>query len=423
MSVSSSAAATDRLGAGRHIGAGERPPATVTTVHELTTADGATTRGVLNRVPGARVVVALMHPRQDFTDHPMVAPLLWGGTAVWTQHTRSVNNDLALVHEQALLDVAAGQVFLRDMGFESVFLLGHSGGGTLFAFYQEQAELPPVQRLTATPAGRPTGFAEAEMPGADGAIFVAPHLGQGKLLLGCIDPSVADEGDPLSVIPQLDAFDPANGFATPPESSRYDEEFLLRYREAQHARIERIDAVAKEYVARAGEARARHKKTGSTADRREAIAPRIITVFRTDADPRTVDLSLDPNERPYGSVFGRRPDLTDYGLTGFGRLSTPEAWLSTWSGLSSNADFVRCAQGVRIPTLFVELTGDQAAFPVDSRRMSEALASTDRTHVPVRGTHFGGPVAKGEPTGNELASAEIRSWLDTRVELAPPTGE
>jgi len=36
------------------------------------------------------------------------------------------------------------------------------------------------------------------------------------------------------------------------------------------------------------------------------------------------------------------------------------AWLSTWSGLSSNASFVRCAPEVTIPTLFIEPTGDQA---------------------------------------------------------------
>jgi hypothetical protein len=89
-------------------------------------------------------------------------------------------------------------------------------------------------------------------------------------------------------------------------------------------------------------------------------------VFRTDADPRTVDLSLDPNERPYGSVFGQRPELIDYGLVGFGRLTTPEAWLSTWSGLASRA------------------------------------------------------IAKGEPTGNELAAAEISGWLAKRHELTPP---
>ena len=29
----------------------------------------------------------------------------------------------------------------------------------------------------------------------------------------------------------------------------------------------------------------------------------------------------------------------------------------------------------------------------------------------VRGLHFGGPIAKGEPTGHELAAAEIIAWL------------
>ncbi|MFE2186727.1 TetR/AcrR family transcriptional regulator [Streptomyces sp. NPDC059455] len=38
-----------------------------------------------------------------------MAELLARGVAVWTQGTRSVNNDVALVHEQALLDMAAGQ--------------------------------------------------------------------------------------------------------------------------------------------------------------------------------------------------------------------------------------------------------------------------------------------------------------------------
>ena len=143
-------------------------------------------------------------------------------------------------------------------------------------------------------------------------------------------------------------------------------------------------------------------------------------MFRTDADPRTVDLSLDPSERPYGSLFGRRPDLINYGLTGFGRLTTPEAWLSTWSGISSNADFVRCAPSITVPTLFIELTGDQAAFPADSRQMIDALGAGDLTTARVRGLHFGGPIADGEPTGNELAATEIVDWLSKRHELTRP---
>jgi hypothetical protein len=38
--------------------------------------------------------------------------------------------------------------------------------------------------------------------------------------------------------------------------------------------------------------------TSSTERPPPVAGPRIITVFRTDADPRTVDLSLDSSERP-----------------------------------------------------------------------------------------------------------------------------
>jgi len=418
--MSSATTGAERLGAGRYLTAGSRPESTVTSGHELTTADGATVRGVLATVPGATTVVSLMHPRQDLTHHPLVPLLLRAGAAVWTQHTRSVNNDLTLVHEQALVDAAAGLAFLRERGFAAVITLGHSGGGPLYAFYLEQAGLAPADRIAVTPGGRPVKLAGTEMPLADGAIFLAPHPGPGRLLLACIDPSVADEQDPMSVVPELDPFSPANGFAEPPASSAYTAGFLARYRAAQRDRVARIDAAAREHLARTGEARAAFKNSGNAADRRRSLTPKIITVFRTDADPRTVDLSLDASERPYGSLFGKRPDLINYGLTGFGRLTTPEAWLSTWSGLSSNADFLRCAPGVTVPTLFIELTGDQAAFPADSRQMIDALGAEDLTTATVRGLHFGGPIAEGEPAGNELAATEIAGWLAKRHELTPP---
>ncbi|MDV8020118.1 alpha/beta hydrolase [Rhodococcus sp. IEGM 1330] len=400
-----------RLGAGRYIDAAEAPSNTVTSAHEVTTADGVKVSGVLRTVPGAETVVALMHPRQDLTHHVLVPELLARGYAVWTQGTRSVNNDISLVHEQALLDAAAGQVFLRSHSFDHVVTLGHSGGGTLFAFYHEQAALAPEQRLAATPAGRPIDLASAEMPLPDGAIFMAPHPGQGALLLRLIDPSVVDESDPMSIDPTLDPFDKANGFVDAPESSTYSTDFIQRYRAAQLERVARLDAIARSRVTEASDARRRFKTSGDPADRRDALAPRISTVYRTDADLRFMDLSLSPNARPYGSLFGRRPDLTNYGLVGFARLSTPDAWLSTWSALSSNADFVRCAPSVTVPSLFVELTGDQACFPEDASRMAEALGSVDKTRVAIEGTHFGGPIRDGAPTGASLAAADIGAWL------------
>src|SRR5256885_11508483 len=104
----------ERLGAGRYLTGGSRPESAITSVHELGTHDGATVRGVLATVPGATTVVCLMHPRQDVTHHPLVPITLRAGAAVWTQQARSVNNDLTLVHEQAILDVAAGIGFLRE---------------------------------------------------------------------------------------------------------------------------------------------------------------------------------------------------------------------------------------------------------------------------------------------------------------------
>ncbi|MEY1673055.1 alpha/beta hydrolase [Gordonia sp. ABKF26] len=414
------AAGADRLGAGRYIDAAESPADTTTSVHELTTADGAKVTGVLRTVPGATVVVALMHPRQDLTHHVLVPELLARGFAVWTQGTRSVNNDLTLIHEQAILDAAAGQAFLRERDFGSVLTLGHSGGGALFAFYHQQAGLAPGDRLTTTPAGRPVDLAGADMPLPDGAIFLAPHPGQGELLLRLIDPSVTDEDDPLAVDPALNPFDAANGYAEPPESSSYTADFVERYRAAQRARVERLDAVARELVAETGRARGRFADSADPVDRRAALAPRVMTVYRTDADLRFLDLTLSPNDRPYGSLFGRRPDLTDYGLVGFGRLATPDAWLSTWSGLSSNAGFLRCAPGVRVPTLFVELTGDQACFPEDAVAMVNALGAGDVTHVRVEGTHFGGPIRRDAPSGASLAAAEIGGWLAQRFPQFAP---
>ncbi|WP_333770990.1 hypothetical protein [Streptomyces sp. IBSBF 2435] len=100
--------AGERLGAGRCIASAAEPAATRTSAHELGTADGADVTGVLRTVPGAATVVCLIHPRQDFTRHVLVPELLMRGFAVWTQGTRSPNNDLSLLHEQAVLDMAAG---------------------------------------------------------------------------------------------------------------------------------------------------------------------------------------------------------------------------------------------------------------------------------------------------------------------------
>ena len=147
-----------RLGAGRFLDPSDAvqvPDLVTTTVHELTTVDEAKVTGVLRVPRGAKTVVTFMHPRQDLSHHALVPHLLSDGYAVWTQGSRSPNNDLNLIHEQTLLDFAAGQVYLRDRGFSAVVTLGHSGGGTLAAFYCQQAGTPADGRLACAPLARP----------------------------------------------------------------------------------------------------------------------------------------------------------------------------------------------------------------------------------------------------------------------------
>jgi hypothetical protein len=402
------------LGAGRYIEPLSEPAGITTSVHRLQTSDGAQVSGVLRRPDGARSVVSVMHPRQDVTNHDVIPHLLAAGLAVWTQSSRSPNNDLNLLHEQAILDFAAGQVFLRERGFSHVIPLGHSGGATLTAFYIEQALLPPGERLTSTPSGRPIPLAEADMPVPDGFVAMAPHPGQGALLQRTIDPSVVDESDPMSRNPSLDPFDPSNGFVEAPQPVHYAPDFVTSYRAAQQARIARIDAVAAELLASRRDADRAFRESGDAVDRRAAIAPALMTVYRTDADLRNLDLSLDPNRRPYGSLFGRRPDLTNYGLVGFGRLSTAEAWLSTWSANMTRADFRRCASAVTVPTYLLEFTGDQASFPDDIARFAAAIPAKDLTVAEVDGTHFGDRLEKDAPTGTELAGRLVSAWIAER---------
>lgn len=396
---------------------GSLPEATSIELHTVITHDGEVARATLyDRAHARGTVFCLMHPRQDLTRHPAIPGLIESGHAVWAQTSRTVGNDLTLVHETALLDVAAGMERLRELGYEQIVLVGISGGAGLYSFYAEQALKAPADRIERTPAGAPVPLAEAQMPAPDALALIAPHPGQGRLLLAMIDGSVADESEPLSTIPELDLYDPANGFGEAPEGSTYSQEFITRYRAAQRDRVARIDERAQELNAARLKARKRFKSgDGTEGDRRASVLTPVITTYRTDADPRCTDLKLDPSDRPYGSVISPKPSMSNFGVGGFGRLATPEAWLSTWSGLTSNASLERCLPGVTVPTLLVQYTGDCSVFPRDVKQALQALASADVTHVQIRADHFGRPLIKGEQPVTPATVDSLVQWAQNRA--------
>jgi len=389
----------------------------------LAAADGGLSSGILY-TNGARqrTVVCFMHPKADMSRHYGVPALTAAGYAVFGQNSRYVNNDEQCVHETLLLDVAAGVRFLRERGFDRIVLCGNSGGGSLYAFYIAQSSTAPPQRLTKTPAGDPLDLNGYELPTVDGYVNLAAHLGEGRVLMQMIDPSVTDEADPLSCDPTLDPYNPDNGYRQPPESSRYAPEFVTRYRAAQRARVERIDALARASLTRRHESRAAiaaadfatRPWTEQARTLRQAVVCPYLVVYRTEADLRALDTSLDPSARDVGTLFSYRPDLSNYMEFGFARVQTPRAWLSTWSGLSSNADVVANGPKITVPALVVYYTGDNCIFPSDSAAAFNALGSRDKHIVAVPGDHYGFGVGTQERSGAAIALEHVVAWLEGR---------
>ncbi|SLN75750.1 lysophospholipase [Oceanibacterium hippocampi] len=337
--------------------------------------------------PSPKVAVIASHPRVDFSEHHAFPGYLKAGYACLGANPRYVNNDLDCIHEKILVDIATYMVWLKQQGVEKIILLGNSGGGSLFSFYQQQAVLPPSRRITLTPGGKRTYLEKTEMPPGDALIYMAAHIGQGLIINEVIDPSVVDEQDPLKTDPELDMYDPRNGFAPPPEWSRYSPEFVTRFRAAQLARVRRLDAIAHDML-NDGEA-AGAVCTGPdfanlSADmqrhfvRRELHQP-IMVIHRTLANLHYTDNSLDPSPRGYGSLISPRPDLANFQRFGFARVMSPDGWLSTWSGLSSNASVPKTAGSVTVPALVIHAARDLDIYPIThSRTIYEALGASDK---------------------------------------------
>ena len=388
------------------------PAGTQTRNVVLRTADGAATGGSLYVSGASDTVVCIMHPREFMACHYLVPDILGAGVAAWSQSPRSVGNDMRLEHEIALHDVAAGLAFLRSAGFRRIVLCGNSGGSGLFALYAQQSALPPAERIARTPGGRATGLDTLDMPTIDGMILLAPHPGQGALLMGCIDPSVADERDALSVDPALDPFAADNGYRDHPARSKYASDFAERFRAGQRARVQRLDGMARDLIRIRMEARKAVKAgQGGAEQRRVAAHTPIMTIWRTDADLRCFDLSLDASDRKYGSLWGRDPFASNYGAVGFARICTPESWLSTWSGLSSNALLAKTGPSIVQPTLLIEYTGDQCCFPSVIAEIAESLGSVNVRRERVRGDHHGRALARDEEAGRYVAGRMVADWL------------
>lgn len=340
---------------------------------------------------GAPVFV-LVHPTSNFHNHYLAAPLhARGGTAMLV-NTRYVGNDSMLVMERAIQDLGAAIKALRDDGYRDITLVGNSGGGSLAAFYVEQARKVSV---SSTPDGRPFELLAADVPPVDRLALVCAHPGRAEQLLVKIDPAVRSESKPWDVDAHLDMFAPENG---PP----YDRTWLARYREAQTARLARIEDWVRERIG------------VLDATRAPEAADEAFVIQRTQADPRLLDLTLDANDRKQGTLQGAAREA-NFAANGLARFCTLRSFLSQWSPSHSRANGPRCLANAQMPALVVNHTADQTTFPSQIQAWMAAAAKGSVLHDLVDAPHY----ADDRPDLVEALADRLTAWANDPQALRP----
>ena len=259
-------------------------------------------------------------------------------------------------------------------------------------------------------------------------VALAAHPGQGNYVLNALDPSIVDEHDAESWDPDLDMYNPVNGYQPWPAESAYDPDWLTCYRAAQRRRSLKLDTIAREIIANRKLARtiqsgahfAELQSVDQQRMRRRAKISKYMVIYRTLANPAYLDPDIDPSYRPIGSIFapGQDPFNTNYGLGGLARIMTPRGWLSTWSGTSSFANLYETIKGVSVPTLFISADGDMDIYPAQQQRMFGNAGAADKTMLDLPcADHYLNPVGEkssGMEHPRARASDQIVAWVRER---------
>lgn len=332
--------------------------------------------------PRAAVIAA--HYQIDFSEHYMADYLAARGIGFLGWNTRFRGDESHFLLDHALVDIGVGVRWLREIGgADVVVLLGNSGGGSLMAAYQSQAVEPNVTPL---PGMRPAVGVDELIP-ADAYIATAAHLGRPDVLTAWMDGSVIDENDPLRTDAELDLFSPVNG---PP----YSEDFLTRYRAAQAGRNRRITRWVKAELVRL--------RGGGYHDRP-------FSVFRTWADPRMVDPSLEPTRRQPNRCYAGEPARANRSVFGIASACTLRTWLSLWSLDDSQTRAHPHLARISVPSLVVNADGDTGVFPSDAAALFDSLAAEDKQAHELHGDHY----FTDHGARDELADL-IAAWIDKR---------
>jgi hypothetical protein len=181
----------------------------------------------------SQISVIVMHSEGDFLTHSAGSGLAKRGYRVLCANVSNRDNPL----DEKLPDVKVAVEYLRQyLGLRKVILLGHSGGATLISAYQNVAEngvrafQGPEKLIRCSDVG--------ELLPADGVMLLDSNYGNGAMTLLSLDPAVTSEDNGKILDPELDLFNPDNGYN--PNGSTYSDEFIQKFQKAQGERNNRL---------------------------------------------------------------------------------------------------------------------------------------------------------------------------------------
>jgi len=322
-------------------------------------------------------VLVFMHPIGGGAYLPMMNALARAGHHVIYCNSRFRGTDSALLMEKVVEDLGECIKDAKNrLGYAKVVLAGWSGGGSLSVFYQQQAQNPTV---TASPSGDGPDLTKLGLIAADGIMLLAAHISRHGTMTEWLDASILDESDPSNRDPELDLYNPDN-----PNQPPYTAEFLQRYREAQIARNRRITTWVKEKLAKLSEDGRPDDEFG-------------FVVHGTMADPRWLDPTVDPNERPPGTCYLGDPQVVNNSPVGLARFCTLRSWLSQWSYDDANGDAVQCGPDIAVPALVIGNLADDACTPSHTRRLFDSIGHPDKEmyEIPGANHYYSGPDQRG----------------------------
>lgn len=336
-------------------------------------------------VPSDTVVIS-MHPIGGTGRLSVMGYFAERGVHIIGADSRYRGRDDGLIMEKVVTDLGAIVRYAKEkLGYKKVVLLGWSGGGSLSAFYQAQAEKPTV---TSSPCGTGPDLTKAGLLPADAVVFMAAHVSRHVTLTEWMDAAITDETDPYTRDAELDIFD---GIHKPP----FSEDFLARYRAAQIARNRKITAWVKDKLA----------WLESSGRENEEFA---FTVHGTMADPRWVDPAIDPNDRKPNWCYMGDPKIVNMSPVGLARASTLRSWLSQWSYDDANGDGPKSAASITKPVLVINNTADDACTPSHAERLFNGVSHNNKMRHDIKGaTHY----YQGQADLGREAASIVQSWL------------